>query len=157
MKDLVAEVPERFLAAHELDRYIRLLNEYEKPKGYDPGLVALAALNNFTWLIRASVQGSKQAISWREYRVGAAVFAYNFEKPAMGITIGYNVKPFQNGQINLHAEQIALAKARALQLEYVVALAVWGDPHDINANAGQSPTLRPCKRCSKMFETEPMV
>lgn len=157
MIDLIAEVPEIFLTNHDLDRFTQLLDKDIKPEGYELGLVALASINNLIWAVRAAAKSSEQAVSWRNYRVGAVAIAYNLEAPAMGIVVGANFKPDRTTGLNLHAEQIALAKARQHHLNKVMALAVWGDPNDENANPTKAPTLRPCRRCSDMFDIAPAV
>lgn len=157
MNDLLTAVPEVFLGKHVLDRRTPLLGREFKPEGYDPALVAIASINNLIWLIRAAQQTAPQALSWRDYKVGSAVLAYDFETPAMGITVGMNIKPDQDGSINLHAEQLALAKARRMKLNHVMAIAVWGDPTDANANPSGESTLRPCRRCDDMLRAIPEV
>ncbi|MGD0284160.1 MAG: hypothetical protein ABSB12_00995 [Candidatus Saccharimonadales bacterium] len=157
MSDLLSEVPEVYLQSHELDHYIPLLSRELKPEGYDPALIALASINNFVSLIRSAAKSSEIAVSWRNYIVGAAVLAYNLDTPAMGATVGGNIKPEQTGGLNLHAEQIALAKARKIKLNCIFGIAVWGDPTDLDANPNHSPTRIPCRRCDKMFSELPEI
>jgi cytidine deaminase len=157
MSDLLSEVPNMLLVPHQLDRYTPLLPKELKPEGYEPLLIALASINNLIWLIRASVKGSEVAYSWRNYVVGAAVIAYSLDNPTMGITVGGNFKPQQDGGPNIHAEQVALAKARLAKLNHVFGIAVWDDTTDLDANPNQSPTRIPCKRCDKMFNELPEV
>lgn len=143
--------------SHKLDHFIPLLPKELKPEGYDPALIALASLNNFVALIRSAAKSSEIAMSWRNYIVGAAVLAYNLDTPAMGTMVGGNIKPEQTGGLNLHAEQIALAKASNNNLDYIFGIAVWGDPTDLDANPNHSPTRTPCRRCDKMFSELPEV
>jgi cytidine deaminase len=157
MSDLLSEVPDMQLVPHQLDKYTPLLPKELKPEGYEPLLIALASINNLIWLIRASARGSEVAYSWRNYIVGAAVIAYSLDIPAMGITVGGNFKPQQEGGPNIHAEQVALTKARLAKLDHVFGIAVWGDTTDLDANPNQSPTRIPCKRCDKMFNDLPEV
>ncbi len=157
MTDFISEVPQHSLTPHSLDRVTSLLSRELRPQGYQPRLVGIAAINSLIWEIRAANMISETARSWRNYRVGAAVLAYNFENPAMGSFVGANFKPEEGGGPNIHAEQAALAKARTAGLDHAIGIAVWGDPSDLDANPSQSPTLRPCRRCSEMFTTAPEV
>jgi cytidine deaminase len=157
MSDLLSEVPAVYLQSHKLDHYIPLLSRELKPEGYDPALIALASLNTFVALTRAAAKSSEIALSWRNYKVGAAVLAYNLGTPAMGTFIGANIKPQPAGGLNLHAEQIALAKARINNLNHIFGISIWGDPADLDANPSHSPTRIPCRRCDKMFSELPEV
>lgn len=152
MADLIDEVPEAYLQTHRLDSIVWLPTAEIRGEPYDPAMVAVASLNNFVWLIRAAARGSEQADSWREYKVGSAILGYNFDDGILGITVGFNIKPQEGEGLNIHAEQMAVAKARLHRLTHIFGIAVWGDETDLDANPSHAPTLRPCKRCSGMFD-----
>jgi cytidine deaminase len=153
MTDLIAEVPELMLGRHELDNIWPLWGPYR----YEPAMVAVQSLNNMMAIIRAAAHAEEMAESWRNYKVGAAVLAYNFEARAFGVTVGANYKPQQGGGPNIHAEQVALAKARRIGFNEVFAIGVRADPEDDDANPRHLPTLPPCGRCKGMLADAPEV
>lgn len=147
MSELIKDVPEVFLAMQEHDAVMPLYGQ-----NYDHSQVAIASLNTFIWQVRTAARTAQLAESWRDYKVGSSVLGYNFKERIMGITNGMNIKPQQeSGGWNLHAEQIALAKAERFNLNHIFGIAVIGDESDLDANPEQHPTLRPCRRCSDMF------
>lgn len=157
MTDLVEAVPEIFLERGPRDVIVERIPKIYRPEGYDPAQIGLTSINQLIYLIRASAAESAKAVSWRDYRVGAAAVSFNFDTHVTSVMTGSNVKPEENGGLNLHAEQISLAKVRRFQLGEVIAMAVWGDPTDLDANPNQEPTLRFCRRCSDMFDSAPEI
>lgn len=152
MSDLISEVPKAFLQRHTFDNFVQSPFRRSYSSSFDRRLVALQALSSVALLLKQPIEARDIALSWRDYRVGSVVLAYNLETGAMGTFVGGNVKPQPEGGLNLHAEQIAIAKARAASMSDVMAISVIADPNNQDANPTGAPTLRPCRRCSKMFE-----
>lgn len=111
------------------------------------------ALNQLVLLTRRAETASFQAVSWRPipFRVGAAAVAGDIRSKRMGILTGFNIKPSESKDINIHAEQMALEKMRRTGLSKVYALAVWGEPQPDQQSGIVSPTLHPCGLCREML------
>ena len=121
------------------------------------GEVAVASITNLVYMIRLSREaGMKHAQSWREFKVGAAVIgcAIESEEKKWGIFTGANIKPAEVTDINIHAEQMALAKLRRAGMTWVPAMAVWGETQEDHQSGISSLTLHPCGRCRGMFVDE---
>jgi cytidine deaminase len=114
-------------------------------------------MNNLIWHVRRAQKASELALSWRDYRVGAAAIAYDPKTRMYGTFVGANIKPGPDSDINIHAEQMVLAKVKMHDLPNVVAMAIWGDPDDKDSNPFGVPTRRPCQRCDQMFMEAPEV
>lgn len=159
-RDLIAEVPEAFVRLSERDRVMSLPSlRGELSTGPIETLearTAIAALTGLVFAAKRASEAARNAISWRNYRVGATAVMVDFASGRLGYLDGYNVKP-RDGMdgINLHAEQIAVAKGRRHGLSRLVAMAVCADPEDPNANPLSLPTLRPCNRCIDMLVATP--
>lgn len=160
--NLIDQVPELFaqLTKHE---YI-----FESPSlrgdlytGPAETLEARTAIGALTGLVHGANRAelaSQNAVSWRNFNVGASASMCNFKTGRMGFLDGYNVKPKENSSsLNLHAEQIVLRKGRDNGLDRMVGIAVYADAVDDNANPYNTATLRVCGRCVTMFATAPEV
>src|SRR5687768_14678056 len=151
MATLIEQVPEELLTAEPRDKITELLRQ---PEEYDPALVTLSSLTNLVYLIRAAKQASAKASSWRDFNVGAAAMAYDLSRGRIGFLLGYNFKPVNPGEVNIHAEQIVIAKARYHGLDRIFSMAVWGKEQPDQQSDILSATLHPCGRCREMMRTE---
>lgn len=155
--DLVEDVPEAFLGLSEREHILFSPSiRGELITGSTETLIARTAVAAVVGLVHAAYkaqESSYQALSWRDFNVGSSAAMYNFETGYFGYLDGYNVKP-ESGKssLNLHAEQISLAKGRRYGLDRMLGIAVYADPTDDDANPDQYPTLRPCSRCVGMFQ-----
>ena len=160
--DLIAEVPPEYarLDSYEFTFYSPSLagDLYTGPEETLEARTTIGAMTGLVNAIYRAQKSSSYARSWRGYNVGASAAMCNFENGQMGYLDGYNVKP-EEGSIglNLHAEQIAIAKGRLAGLNRVLAIAVYANPDNEDANPYANPTLRPCGRCVDMFKTTPEV
>ncbi|MEJ0072545.1 MAG: hypothetical protein WDN27_00390 [Candidatus Saccharibacteria bacterium] len=118
---------------------------------------AIAAVTGLVLALERSKKAAESAVSWRDYRVGACAAMVDFEHGLLAYFGGYNVKPAQAGGLNLHAEQVCLAKGRYNGLNRALGIAILADPADADANPHRTPTLCPCSRCITMFEDAPEV
>jgi cytidine deaminase len=161
-QDIIDEVPRSFLAL-QADEHVfnspTLRGEvYSGPPGTLEARTAIGALTKLVHAADRAKENSTLALSWRSYNVGSSAIMCNFETGQMGFFSGFNVKP-DKGQssLNLHAEQVAIAKGRAQGLNKVVGISVYADPNDTDANPNEHATLRPCNRCVQMFVDIPEV
>lgn len=163
MADLIEAVPRSLLSDDHLDitRYSPAIADLiERQSPYPKEFLPLlaAATTGLVSAIYLSKRAAERAYSWRDYRVGAVALAYNFADNTFGTLRGYNFKTSANkADVDVHAEQMAIAKARASGLNQVLGIGIWADPNDQDANPSSAPTLRPCQRCSDMFEAVPEV
>jgi cytidine deaminase len=160
--DLIGEVPEAFLGLHPFEFIFpspTLLGEvYSGPPGWLEAQMAIGAMSKLVHAADRAKDSSLFALSWRNYRVGSSAFMCNFETGNMGFLDGFNVKPDSKASsLNLHAEQIAIAKGRAQGLNRVIGITVYADPDNDDANPNKYTTLRPCGRCVEMFKSIPEV
>lgn len=160
--DLLESVPPVYLqlAAHERVLYSPTLagELYDWPPEIIEAQTAIGALTGLVNAAYRARQANELALSWRNYRVGASAYMCNFQTGYFGYLDGFNVKP-QSGQegLNLHAEQIAVAKGRLKGLNRLMGIAVYADPFNDDANPNKNITLRVCSRCVGMFEIAPEV
>lgn len=162
--DIVDTVPAAFRALGEYEYVITsptLRGEvYSGPPETLEARTAIGALSKLVHAADRAKESSSLAMSWRSYNVGSSAIMCNFETGQMGFLDGYNVKPDSgDSSINLHAEQVAIAKGRSKALNRVIGISVYADPANDDANPDSYPTLRPCNRCVQMFvdiaEVEP--
>lgn len=162
MVDLIAEVPATYLGLLNYENIVISPSvKGELYTGAPETLEARTAIGALTGLIQGMERAKSFAPfaqSWREYKVGASVMMCNFQTGAMSYLSGCNVKP-QTGKegVNIHAEQMAIAKGRNQGLNRVLGIAVFADPIDDDANPNKLPTLPPCRRCVEMFVHAPEV
>ena len=119
---------------------------------------AVGALSKLVHAADRAKDSSGRALSWRNYNVGASAVMFNFELGQFGLFDGFNVKPETGtSSLNLHAEQVAIAKGRSRGLNKVIGISVYADPFDDDANPNMHATLPPCSRCVQMFADIPEV
>jgi cytidine deaminase len=161
-QDIVDSVPRSFLAL-QVDEHVfsspTLRGElYSGPPETLEARTAIGALTKLVHAADRAKENSSLALSWRNYNVGSSAIMCNFETGQMGFFSGFNVKPDQGqSSLNLHAEQVAIAKGRAQGLNRVIGISVFADPTDDDANPDNNATLRPCNRCVQMFVDIPEV
>ncbi len=118
---------------------------------YDPALIALNGPSLFALLTQRAAESAGRAVSWRNFKVGAAALAVDLVDMRMGTLTGMNIKPAEDSPVNIHAEQVVLAKARSLRMTRVICLSVWGEPQADSSSGILSSTLHPCGLCRHML------
>jgi cytidine deaminase len=160
--DIIDSVPRAFLALQS-DEFVHtsptLQGEvYAGPLETLEARTAIGALTKLVHAADRARENSALALSWRNYNVGSSAIMCNFTTGQMGFFSGFNVKPEQGqSTLNLHAEQVSIAKGRAQGLNRVIGISVLADPSDNDANPDSHATLRPCNRCVQMFVDIPEV
>lgn len=87
------------------------------------------------------------AVSYRKFKVGAAVIALSLGSPRFEIMTGVNVKPDQDSNMNVHAEQSALQKVTDRGYTHIAALALVGETQNDQQSGHDMHTLHPCGLC----------
>lgn len=147
----VAEVPAEYLQLTDCDSAVGPLVEIPG-SSFEPSRVALSAMTTaLPFLIRqAGDTAGRWSDSYRGFRVGAAALAYSAGHSVMAIMTGANIKPSPDSPINIHAETMAIAKARHWQVPNIYAMAVWGPTQPDQQSGIASPTLHMCGLCRAM-------
>lgn len=114
-------------------------------------------------ILRAREAALLHAASWRNFRVGAAVYAWDSKRHAQGdfgrrwrVFTGANLKPTEEGH-NVCAEQLAIGAARNDGYERILGCAVVGEPQPDGATGILHRTLHPCSRCRGFLRDLPEV
>lgn len=87
------------------------------------------------------------AVSYRNFKVGAAAVALGAEPADFQIVVGANIKPEIDSVVNIHAEQVALQKAENRHYKAISLVAVVGDTQPDQQSGKDMVTLHPCGLC----------
>lgn len=101
-------------------------------------------------LDRANFTRQRGANSYRDFDVGAGVFALDETRRRVGYFFGANYHPEQGGT-KVCAEQIATQKAIDAGYNYIVGIVVMGEPQMDGESHLLTPTLHPCGNCRRIF------
>lgn len=137
------------------DREISLYKNLPSGLIVDPFYMAYQMIPMFIDLARKAA--ADRAISWRNFRVGAAVFAFDGKDGRAGFFFGANYKPRQDSTDLYCAEPDAIGKAVDRGFEIIPALAVVGPATPGEVNEHESPTLHPCDKCRNMLSDSPLI
>lgn len=105
----------------------------------------------------AAREARELAVSWRDFKVGAAVVGMTFQPSGMRFMTGANVKPDEDSTMNVHAEQVALQKARDRQFDVVSIVAVVGETQNDTQSGKEMHTLHPCGLCRAIMLQDALV
>ena len=114
--------------------------------GEREALLTIQPANILLALLRAR-EAQALAVSWRDFKVGAAAVAISTGSPRFEIMTGVNVKPDEDSQMNVHAEQSALQKVRDRRYDRVSIVAVVGETQSDSQSGHTMHTLHPCGLC----------
>ncbi len=133
------------------------LNSHYTPEyGVREAILAVTPANILLALMRAR-EAQKLAVSWRGFKVGAAVVATSLGKSRFEIMTGVNVKPDEDSAMNVHAEQAALQKVDDRGYQKVAIVAVVGETQNDTQSGHDMPTLHPCGLCRNVLRESPKV
>lgn len=127
---------------------------YEAFVGYVPQMINIARKS-----------ANDNAVSYREFHVGAALFAVTFDCKTTTILGGANYKPRRSSR-KYCAEMDVIDQAEEMGLEHAIGIVIAGpeDPEQIKSVMGHvAPTLHPCSACrvkmtnSKLFTDDTIV
>ena len=86
-----------------------------------------------------------KARSYRDFKVAAGAFAIG--EGTVGRVLGFNAKFDATDRVNIHAEDLVVAKAQEAGFDAISVLAVIGPTQEDHASGKSMPTLHPCGRC----------
>jgi cytidine deaminase len=121
---------------------------------YIPQYAAYQQIPRFLGLARQAA--NDHGVSYRNFKVGAAAFAYSYQDGRVGYLYGANLTPFK-GAPKRCAEFEVLTKAKNRGFDRIVALAVFGPSDFGDVNHIQTKTLHPCEPCRSMLDSDPIV
>ena len=105
----------------------------------------------------AAREARELAVSWRDFKVGAAVVGMTFQPSGMRFMTCANVKPDEDSTMNVHAEQVALQKARDRNFDAVSIVAVVGETQSDTQSGNEMHTLHPCGLCRAVMLKDALV
>ncbi len=97
------------------------------------------------------------AVSYRNFNVGAAVFALRNIPASTQIITGANIKPDKDSSVNVHAEQSAIKRARQAGYTAISIIAVVGETQNDQQSGHEMCTLHPCGLCRAMLKNSPLI
>lgn len=108
-------------------------------------------------LIQHAFDARAKARSYRGFRVGATVLAYDAKRLASyRFYSGYNIKLTSDGQKTC-AEQMAVLAALSAGYQRIIAIGVVG-PNQPDGESGKiTPTLQPCGGCRRFLSSLPGI
>lgn len=99
------------------------------------------------------------AVSYRSFNVAAGAYAHKHGPRGytIGRNIGVNVKVDGTDTINIHAEDVAVGKAKYQGFGDVSVLTVIGPTQEDHASSLHTSTLHPCGRCRGRLHNSDMI
>ena len=107
-------------------------------------------------LIRAR-EAQELAVSYRDFKVGAAALGFIGNPSYRQLMTGVNMKPDEDTAMNVHAEQVSLQKARDRGFDIVSMLVVVGNTQSDKQSGVEMPTLHPCGLCRGVMSSDPLI
>lgn len=120
---------------------------------FDPLYAAYQQVPRFIDLAKRAAE--EQAVSYRDFKVGASACAFDDMGMRIGYFFGANYKPSPNAD-KYCAELDIVQKVRASRFNRIVALAVFGPSEFADVDPFPSPTLHPCRVCRTMLDEDPL-
>jgi cytidine deaminase len=100
---------------------------------------------------------SLPSVSYRDFKVGATVFAMRNSPATSQFITGANIKPDKDSSVNVHAEQSAMKRARQAGFTAISIVAVVGETQDDQQSGHQMCTLHPCGLCRETLGQSPLI
>ncbi len=112
---------------------------------------------NALFALHRAREAQELAVSYRNFKVGAAITALSIGTPNFQIVTGINVKPDQVSEMNVHAEQAALQKVDDRGFTSVSMVAVVGETQNDSQSNKEMKTLHPCGLCRGVLSHHPAI
>jgi cytidine deaminase len=97
-----------------------------------------------------------RAQSYRGFGVGAGAWAVAAGQ-RFGRVLGYNIKIDETDAVNIHGEDLVVAKAEECGYDEISVLAVVAPTQEDHASGVCAPTLGPCGRCRPMLAKHRLI
>lgn len=104
---------------------------------------------NLLFALNRAREARDLAVSYRGFNVGASVMAFEVEKSQFAFYSGFNIKPEEETEVNVHAEQLALTKIiNNIGAVAVITMVVVVGKLQADTQSGHlAHTLHPCGLC----------
>ena len=112
---------------------------------------------NLLAVLHKAREARDHAYSWRGFKVGAAAYAITPSPSEFRIVTGANFKPSEESEDNIHAEQLAVKRARELGHSIVSIVGVVGETQPDQQSGHFTHTLHPCGKCRNVLGHSPLV
>ena len=109
-------------------------------------IASITPANLLVVLLKAR-QARQHANSYRQFDVGAAAYAMQYDPSQFKIFTGANFKPSPESAYNIHAEQLAVERAHQLGYQAVSMIGVVGETQPDQQSGHEMNTLHPCGKC----------
>jgi cytidine deaminase len=97
------------------------------------------------------------AVSYRGFKVGAAVIGITWNRAGFQIMPGINAKTNPDGPLNMHAEQLAMSTARYKNADAISVVAVVGNTQNDQQSGHAMNTLHPCGLCRNSLRHDTLI
>lgn len=148
-------------SASENDLVLEALRRPES--GYDINYFSTGGMNFYRTqmadvvlsLLINTVDYRKKAMSYRGFNVGAG--AMLLQGSRVGRVFGINAKFDDTDRVNIHAEDLVIAKATDAGFDTISVLAVIGPTQEDHGSGIIMPTLHPCDKCRTKLADSPLM
>ncbi len=115
---------------------------------------AYGAVNgaNLLFSLQRAQKARELAVSYRDFNVGASILSYTLNPLTARLLSGLNVTPQKNGELNMHAEQLALQKVSDWGANLISLIAVVGEVQADTQSGFIADTLHPCGLCREALD-----
>lgn len=118
--------------------------------------LSITPANLLSVLLKAR-HARRHAVSYRQFDVGAAAFTMRLTPSGSQIFTGANFKPSPESPYNIHAEQLAVERARLLGYEAVSMIGVVGETQPDQQSGHEMNTLHPCGKCRSALGNSALI
>ena len=112
---------------------------------------------NLLLALHRAREAQEMAVSYRDFKVGAAIVGLTFRPSSLQVMTGVNVKPDEESAMNVHAEQVALQKTRDRHFDVASMVVVVGNTQSDKQSGNEMPTLHPCGLCRNVMLNDALV
>lgn len=127
------------------------------PEYSDPYVSLSLTHSNLLRALHVARQARDEAVSYRNFNVGAAAVALKYRPSRLSFLSGINAKPDEDSELNMHAEQLAIQKAIDREDTAISMLVVVGDTQPDKQSGHEMHTLHPCGLCRDVMDASPLI
>jgi cytidine deaminase len=97
------------------------------------------------------------AVSHRNFNVGATVVSLKKSPSRLSTLTGFNAKPEEDSEVNMHAEQLAIQKMEDREDDFISMIVIVGDTQSDKQSGHEMHTLHPCGLCRDVMDRHPAI